>query len=267
MLITPGIKLQLGSWLPYFSKFIESPDMDELFAYIKQRAKVVKILPDSANVFRVFRETDIRDIKVIICGLCPYHTTYMKWGTKVSIADGLSLSCSSTWKEKGIQPSLEMVFQSLERELLNGFDPDAVYDGDLSYLAKQGVLLYNVALTTEEGRAASMNSQWEKFNKFFFTEIVNNIFSGLPILFLGTQAQRSANLLTPMLHYPILVSHPASASYQGSVWNSEGCWTKINNILMQNNGIKINWFKKKSEEIEEKRKVIEDILTDDKLPF
>lgn len=238
------VSKQFGKWAPKFRKFIESKDMDELFSYIKSRAQSgVKVLPDAVNVFRAFAETDPDNLKCIICGIGPYHTTYEVDKKKVSIADGLALSCSSTWKVKGLQPSIEQIYASWENDYC-GFDPDMEMTGDLSYLSKQGVLLYNIALTVEENKPLSMNSQWSKFNQYMWQEVINVWFRGIPVLFMGEQAHKSANLLTPMLHYPICVPHPASASYKNTVWSSEGCWQKVDKILWDNNKQVIQWYKK-----------------------
>lgn len=264
------VESKFGKWAKYFRKFIESEDMNALFRYIKQRStQGAKILPASANVFRVFLETDPDNLRVIICGIAPYHTTYGKGKDQVVIADGLALSCSSTYKQKGLQPSLEQIYTSWENDYNDTIDVDMIQDGDLMYLAKQGVLLYNVALTVEENKPLSMNPAWEKFNRYFWEEVINKYFRGIPCLFLGQQSHKSANYLTPMLHYPILVSHPASASYQSGIWKSEGCWKKIDDILWQNNKIKIQWYRRKGQEIPEETKlpsfVTESIYTKEEL--
>lgn len=237
-------------WGKYFRKFIESPDMDELFRYIKQRAQTgAKILPASDNVFRCFRETEPDNLHAIIAGIAPYHTTYGK--DKEIIADGLALSCSTTWRAKGLQPSLEQIYGSWEHDYNDSIDVDMEMDGDLSYLAKSGVLLYNVALTVEENKPLSMNCAWEKFNKYMWSEVISKYFRGLPIIMMGTQSQKSAIWLTPMLHHQIWVSHPASGSYQGVQWKSEGCWKTVDDILTKNNGEKIQWYKKKANKPEQ----------------
>lgn len=248
MQINSDIEKKFGKWLKYWKTFIESEEMDKLFRYIKQRVQSgAKILPPSDKVFRCFADTDPDKLKCIIVGIAPYHTTYGKEKEKMSIADGLALSCSTTWKQKGLQPSLDQIYGSWEKDYNETIDVDMVMDGDLSYLASQGVLLYNIALTVEENKPLSMNPQWEKFNEYFWKEIINKMFRGVPCVFMGNQSHKSIPLLTPMLHYPISVSHPASASYNNTTWSSEGCWKKVDKILMDNNGDSIQWYKKKGE--------------------
>ena len=39
------------------------------------------------------------------------------------------------------------------------------------------------------------------------------------------------------------ISHPASASYKGVDWDSEGVFTKVDTLIYENNGFSINWLK------------------------
>jgi len=228
------VRGKFGLWDKYFKEFIESDKFDEIFRTLKTRNKPTA--PLSKDVFRAFEITDPDKLCCIIVGISPYHTFI----DKAPVADGLALSCSHTWKKKGLQPSLEMVYDELQRTYQ---EDDMTRDGDLSYLAEQGVLLYNVGLTVQEGKACSDNELWSEFNKYFWTEVMNKYFRGIPIIFMGTQAHKSINYLTPMLHYPIQISHPASAAYKGDKWHSDGAFLKIDNVLRQNYKTKINWYK------------------------
>jgi uracil DNA glycosylase len=112
------------------------------------------------------------------------------------------------------------------------------------------VLLYNVALTVQEGKPCSDNDLWKEFDKFFWEEVINKYFRGIVCVFMGVQCHKSANYLLPMVHYPFTISHPASASYNNTTWDSGGIWLKIDKILEQNNGVKIKWYKRKGEDEE-----------------
>jgi len=66
--------------------FIESEACDNIYKYLKaesQRGK--KIAPLSQNVYRCFSETSYDDLKLVMVGMCPYHS--IKNGQYV--ADGL----------------------------------------------------------------------------------------------------------------------------------------------------------------------------------
>lgn len=246
MIITDKLTDQIGKdWIRMLKPFITSEEMDKLFAHIKKRAQVSRIAPLSSELWRAFQLCPPDKVRVILCGISPYHT-YTETGSKgVAIADGLMMSCSHTWKTKGLQPSIEQVYNQWDRIYSNGIDPDMIRTGDLSYLAKQGVLLYNIALTVEENKACSMNEAWSSFNKFLWEKVVGQYMKGVCIVLMGAEAHRSAQYINPMQHYLFQIKHPASASYKGEQWDDEGTFKAIDRILMENNGEKIEWYQKK----------------------
>lgn len=220
------------SWHPKIKPFIESEECDEIYRFLKNEGRRGKrIAPISSLTFRAFEETSYDDLKVVMMGMSPYHT--FKDGAP--IADGLLMGCSITGK---LQPSLSQFYNALERELYNGLNLNMYRDPDLSYLARQGVLLLNASLTTEMNKPGSHAKVWEPFIKYLFENVLDTC--GAPVIFLGKDAakyQRYVGLFT----YSFVISHPASAAYNGGDWDSEGVFTKVNQILKGNNGYEINW--------------------------
>ena len=101
--------------------------------------------------------------------------------------------------------------------------------------ARQGILCYNVALTTEEGKPMSHEGIWSKLNKAFW-DIIETKTRGIICIFLGEAPQKSMKYLTPMRHYLIPVSHPASSAHQGlDHWDNQGMFRKMEKILWDNN--------------------------------
>lgn len=230
---------KLGSWAGYFKPFIESEKFDKIFDKLQADSSRGKIIcPASRDTFRAFKECEYDNLKCILMGMSPYHQV----NNGIYTADGLMMSCSNTGK---LQPSLDLFYDALEKELNGGLNLNMIKDPDLSYLAQQGVLLINSSLTAEKGKPESHKDLWVDFIKFLFEDIINLYQRGLPIVFLGKQAQRFSTLPVPFHHYVFEVSHPASAAYKDTKWDSEGVFTKINTILEQNNGpeFKIKWLK------------------------
>lgn len=223
------------SWHEKMKPFIESEECDKIYAFLKSESKRGKIIaPLSSNVFRCFKETPLNEVKVIIVGMCPYHV--MRNGSPV--ADGLLMGCSTTG---ALQPSLEQFYGGIERELYNGFALDRAKDPDVSYLAHQGVLMYNAALTTEINKAGAHLDLWDVFNDYLFTNVF--AFSGIPTIFLGKEAAKVSKYLTGF-DWQFPISHPASASYRNGEWSTEGVFTKVNTLIKENNGYAIDWLKK-----------------------
>lgn len=230
------------SWHNKIKKFIESSECDKIYEYLKkesQRGK--KIAPESKNTFRAFLETPLNDIKCVLIGFCPYHT--FLYG--IPVADGLAFSCSITNK---LQPSLDKFYDGLENDLSNGLNLNYIKNPDLTYLAKDGVLLLNSSLTVEQNKAGSHQGTWHNFTKFVIEECLS--YTGIPIIFIGKDAQVFQKYTTPLTHgYTFAIEHPAAAARENRDWDTEGVFTKVNRIVKMNNGLDINWFNIPSDKV------------------
>lgn len=221
------------SWHDKIRPFIESEECDDIYKFLKsesQRGK--RIAPLSVNVYRCFLETSLDDLKLVILGMCPYHTLK----NEMPVADGLAMSCSATGY---LQPSLDQFYNAIEKEVYNGMCLECEKNPDLSYLAHQGVLLFNAALTTEINKAGSHLELWEPFTKYLFQEILST--TGVPTIFLGKEAAKFERY-TGLFAHNFIVSHPASAAYKNTDWDSEGVFTKVNKILKEVNNYEIDWL-------------------------
>jgi uracil-DNA glycosylase len=213
--------------------FIESEECDNIYKHLKHESKRGKqIAPLSQNVFRCFYETPYDDVKVVMIGMCPYHST--KNGEYV--ADGLLMGCSTT----GIlQPSLQKFYDGIEKEMYNGLCVTCDRNPDVSFLAKQGVLMYNAALTTEINKAGSHIQLWEPFTKYLLEQVLATTMA--PVIFLGKDAAKYQKHVAPFT-WTFTLSHPASASYKQDDWDTEEVFTKVNTILKDNNNTEISWL-------------------------
>lgn len=114
-----------------------------------------KLAPAPSDIFNSLEATAPEDVKVIIIGQDPYIN---------GEAHGLAFS-----SQKGITPSLRVIFKELELEYgVKRTDPK------LSDWASQGVLLLNTILTTELGiTLAHKNYGWQKFTTEIVRYVVN----------------------------------------------------------------------------------------------
>lgn len=221
------------SWHIKMKPFIESEECDKIYEFLKKESKRgKKIAPLSSNVFRAFKETPFDELKLVMMGMCPYHT--MKDGEYV--ADGLLMGCSVT---NYPQPSLDQFYGGIEQELFNGLNLKFYKKPDVSYLAHQGILMLNAALTTEINKAGSHIALWEPFTKYLLEHVLET--TGVPILFLGKDAAKYERYVAPFT-WTFTLSHPASAAYKGSQWDTEGVFGKINKLLKDNNNHQITWL-------------------------
>lgn len=237
----------LGDWGPRLKSFIESPQCDWIYSYLRGRAKEGRIIiPSWENTFRAFRETPFSELKCVFFMMDPYAG--LKNGKM--IADGIAMSCSLTREE---QPSLRHFYDGIIDDLpeyQERLDRGEVWrNPDLTYLCKQGIMMLNTSLTTEVGRSG-IHSEirekdrkirlWEEFMKYFFLELEKN--SGLCLVFAGSESQYYEKLVFPHQHYIFKVEHPAYAERKERSWKHENIFKKINRILWENNKVKVNWL-------------------------
>lgn len=230
-----------GTWADKIQPFFLKGGFDSIYTYLKEESKRgVQIAPNSNLVYRCFQETDINNTYVIIISMCPYHSLYQ--GSPV--ADGLAFSCSVTGK---LQPSLISWYEGIENDLYNGLNLNYTKNPDLSYLAKNGVLLYNCALTTTIGKAGNHIPIWENFTKYLLEEVF--AYTGIPIIFIGKDAQKYNKYVSPLTHGHIFnIEHPSFAARNQSIWDTKGAFSTVNRIIRENNGnsFEIDWLGEKN---------------------
>lgn len=232
------IALQFGDWAPKLKPFIESPEFDEIFAFLKTEARDGKIIcPHHSNTFRAFRETSFSSLRCVFILQDPYPwVTYDKANEKlIYTADGMAMSCSNT----GVcQPSLEYFYAGMEDDL----GVKVPRQPDLSYLAKQGILLLNTSLTAEKDKPSSHEGKWDKFTNFLIEEVINFYTYGLIYVCFGKTAEIVNKVIIPFLHWGFTVEHPAFAARKERLWKHDKIFTKINKILKDCNNEQINWL-------------------------
>lgn len=238
----------LGTWARHFKPFIESEDMDNIFRFLKHRSKEGKtVCPHHSDIFRAFTECPYEELKCVLVGQDPYPWVY----DGSYAADGLCFSSRNTGK---IEPSLDEIYHGMEQDLCGGFNLKLKRNPDLSYLARQGVLLLNSALSCEKDHIgvhapAIIGTKqywvWDAFMHFLFRDILN-MYNPTVIVFMGSQARRYSRDPVPFHHDIIEVEHPAACRYSGKPrrWKHEHVFSRINHLLKLRNGPEagIKWF-------------------------
>ena len=99
--------------------------------------------------------------------------------------------------------------------------------------------MFNASLTTEINKAGSHIAIWEPFTKYVFEEILAP--TGAPVIFLGKDASQYAKYVPPFT-WSFVTSHPASASYRNTEWESGDVFKMVNKVLKDNNNFQIEWL-------------------------
>jgi len=220
-------KLQSSGWDRVFKSFIFSSQFDDILNKLWNLSKEDKrFSPPLKQVFRAFEECPYDQLKVVVIGQDPYP--------QLGVADGISFSCGNTHK---LQPSLKFILQEVDKTV---YDNHVISeDYDLKRWSNQGILMLNTALTVEVSKIGSHYDIWSSFTAYLL-DWLNNYNPGLIYVYMGKKAEEWS-ILTNDNNYKFNVKHPASAAYNGSKWNSDDLFNKINVIVEKTYNTKIIW--------------------------
>lgn len=220
------IDTQWYSALNHFITKSEFTEIIEKLVYEVEQGK--RFVPKVKNTLNAFIECELKDLKVVILGQDPYPWLYHNHpdGT---VADGLAFSCGNSMK---IQPSLQYIFDALGKA-------EEDRNPDLKYLAKQGVLLLNTALTVELNKPGTHQAIWKPFINIVI-DTINFNKSDIVYILLGKVAHQYEDVISDK-NLILKASHPASAAYSKGVWNCDDVFNKANAYLQEKDKDIIQW--------------------------
>lgn len=182
--------------------------------------------PDYKNIFYAFKLTPLNSVKVVILGQDPYH--------EINQAHGLAFSVLC---EK-LPPSLINIYKEMESDL--GFI--VKQDGNLEYLAKQGVLLLNTILSVCDKEAFSHKALgWEEFTDNAI-KLLNTLNQPIVFILWGAPAQKKLKFLNNSKHLVITSAHPSPLSAYRGFFGSKP-FSRTNDFLVSNGVEAIKWIK------------------------
>lgn len=182
------------------------------------------IYPAPQNIFNAFDLCPIDQVKVVIIGQDPYH--------EPGQAHGL---CFSVLPPTKVPPSLVNIYKEIEADL----GRKSVTNGDLTYWARQGVLLLNSTLTVQAHMAGShFGKGWEEFTDSVIRAISQR--DNIVYMLWGSYAQKKAAFVNKEKNLILTSVHPSPLSaYRGFF----GCkhFSRANQYLQQNGKSPIEW--------------------------
>ena len=182
--------------------------------------------PDYNNIYHAFKMTPFDNLKVVILGQDPYHEPNQAHGLAFSVL------CEK------LPPSLQNIYKEMASDLGISFKQD----GNLDYLAKQGVLLLNTTLTVRDGEAFSHKGfGWDIFTDNVIS-IINTIDRPIVFILWGSPAQKKKKLLNNPKHLIIESAHPSPLSAYRGFFGSKP-FSKTNEFLIKNGIEPIKWTK------------------------
>lgn len=183
---------------PTWKEALKEQFLSEQFLKIKQNflqaKKNATIYPPNSLIFNAFNLTPFDQVKVVILGQDPYHGANQAMGLSFSVPNGVK-----------VPPSLKNIYKEIYTDL-GIVEPDS---GDLTYWAKQGVLLLNATLSVEANRANShKNIGWQHFTDGVIN-VINEKLNGVVFLLWGNSARAKRLLIDTKKHALFEAAHPS----------------------------------------------------------
>lgn len=203
-------------WDKLLEKEFSSKSYLNLREFLKKEYSDFTVYPSMFNIFNALKSVEIDKIKVVILGQDPYHEKGQAMGLSFSVPKGVE-----------VPPSLKNIFKEIESETGEKTDKN---NGDLTYLANQGVLLLNTVLTVREHLANSHKDKgWEEFTDSVIEKISANS-NHVVFLLWGANAKSKKVLIDKNKHLILESAHPSPLSaYNGFFGN--GHFIKTNEFL------------------------------------
>ena len=144
------------------------------------------------DIFKIFHLCNLEDIKVVILGQDPYHSSkFQANGIAFSVGENVTIppSLRNIFKEANIKPS----------------------HGDLSNWVKQGVFLLNASLTVTQKTPNSHEYMWQKFITHII-DVINEKCNNIIFVSWGNFALNRYSNLNLSKHKLLCSSHPSPLS-------------------------------------------------------
>ena len=202
--------------------------LSEYFAKIKENLLAAKareiVYPPGNLIFNAFNLTPFERVRAVILGQDPYHGAHQAMGLSFSVPHGVR-----------IPPSLVNIYKEIKSDL-GISEPES---GDLSYWAKQGVLLLNASLSVGANRANSHSG----FGWQIFTDAVIKILSArrqsLVFMLWGNFAKAKSALIDAQKHLILTAAHPSPLA--GGAFFGCRHFSKCNEYLRAHGLGEIDW--------------------------
>ena len=214
-----------NDWDIVLKEELEKEYFKTIIEQVKNLYNEKTIYPQKTEIFKAFRLTPYKDVKVVILGQDPYHGVGQAEGLSFSVKDGIAKP-----------PSLQNIFKELKDDL----GCEISNTGSLISWAEEGVLLLNSILTVEKDKPASHKLiGWETFTDAVIKKI-NEKDTPVVFIFWGSFARAKKSFVTNKIHYVIESPHPSPLSAYNGFFGSKP-FSKTNNFLIKNNIKPINW--------------------------
>ena len=215
------------SWNEFFKIIQEKDYSKSLHRFLDLEYSSHVCYPPRELLFNAFRLTPLSNVKVVIIGQDPYHEPGQAMGLSFSVPQGIE-----------VPPSLINIYKEIQNEFNIRLD---MRNGDLTYLAKQGVLLLNSILSVRAHNPMSHNIK--EYEEFFndILEVLENQSQPIVYLLWGASARKFKKYLHNPSHLILESVHPSPLAANRGGWFGNGHFIKANEYLRKNGVKEIKW--------------------------
>lgn len=222
------------TWKEFFDEQRVQPYYQQLHEAVMEEYRKYTVYPPYRLILNAFRLTPFDNVKVVILGQDPYHNPRQAMGLSFSVPEGIDLP-----------PSLVNIYKEIEAE----YGIRVEQSGDLTYLARQGVLLVNSLLTVRENRPLSHKN-------FGYETLIENVMRKLdeddaPKVFMlwGNSAKSMMRYLQNPRHLILTSAHPSPLSAHYGFFGNRH-FVSANEFLERNGRAPICWIRKEAEALQ-----------------
>ena len=215
------------NWTTFFKEVKEKEYSKSLKKFLDEEYSNNVCYPPRNLIFTAFDKTPLENVKIVIIGQDPYHEPGQAMGMSFSVPKNVSLP-----------PSLVNIYKEIENEF--GYKMD-FSNGDLTYLANQGVLLLNAILSVRAHIALSHNiKEYQLFLNDVLTKL-NQLDQPIVFMLWGNSSRKLKYLLTNKKHLVLESVHPSPLSANRGGWFNNNHFRLANDYLSKNGATPINW--------------------------
>ena len=216
------------TWNEFFKKLQNEEFCLKLNDFLNKEYRDYTCYPPRELLFNAFRLTPLDKVKVVIVGQDPYHEPGQAMGLSFSVPEGIK-----------VPPSLVNIYKEIAQEYNAKMDFSS---GDLTYLAKQGVLLLNSILSVREHQAMSHNTEEYKMFLARVLEVLDKQTTPIVFLLWGGPARKLKGYLHNPSHLILECIHPSPLAANHGGWFGNNHFTEANRYLREHGLSEINWL-------------------------
>lgn len=215
------------SWSEFFHQIQNEDFCEKLNKFLNKEYQEYTCYPPRELLFNAFKLTPLDKVRVVIVGQDPYHEPNQAMGLSFSVPKGVK-----------VPPSLVNIYKEISQEYDCRMDYSS---GDLTYLAKQGVLLLNSILSVRAHQALSHNNEEYRLFLSRVLEVLDRQKQPIVFLLWGGPARKLKAYLHNPTHLILECIHPSPLAANHGGWFGNNHFKLANKYLKENSAKEIKW--------------------------